>query len=49
MKYIQTTYLLQLVHLDYITIEMTEGGKGVHILIITDHCMRYAQALITSS
>ena len=37
------THLLQLVHLDYLTIEVTEGGKDVHELIITDHFMRYVQ------
>ena len=49
MENIQTTYPLQLVHLDYLTIKTTEGGKDVHILIITDHFMRYAQALVMSS
>ena len=49
MENIQATYLLQLVHKDYLTIEMTEGGKDVHVLIITDHFMRYVQALVMSS
>ena len=49
MENIQATYPLELVHLDHLTIEMTEGGKDVHILIITDHFMRYAQALVASS
>ena len=49
MENIRATYPLQLVHLDYMTTEMMEGGKDVHILIITDHFMRYAQALATSS
>ena len=44
LKYI---YPLQLMHLDYLTIEMTKGGKDVHVLIITDHFMRYAQARVT--
>ena len=38
-----------LVHLDYLTIGRTEGGKDVYILIITDHLTRYAQALVPSS
>ena len=42
MKNRQATYPLQLVHLVYLTIEMTEGGKDVHVLIITDHFVRYA-------
>ena len=35
-------------NLDYLTIEMTEGGKNVQVLIITDHLMMYAQVLVTS-
>ena len=46
MENIQATYPLQLVHLDYLTIETTEGGKDGHVLIITDHFMM--QALVTS-
>ena len=34
--------------MDYLTIETTEGGKDVHILVITDHFTRYAQAIVTS-
>ena len=49
MENIQATYPLQLVHLKFLTIELTEGGKDVHILIITDDFMRYAQPLVTSS
>ena len=49
MENIQSTYSLQLVHLDYLMIKATEGGKHICMLIITDHFMRYAQALITSS
>ena len=49
MENIQATYPLQSVHVDNLTIEMTEGGKDVHILIITDHFRRYTQALVTSS
>ena len=35
--------------MDYLTIEANEGGKDVHILVITDHFTRYAQAIVTSS
>ena len=35
--------------MDYLTIKANEGGKDVHILVITDHFMHYAQAIITSS
>ena len=43
------THLLQIMHLDYLTINATEDGKDVHMLIITDHFMRYTLALVTSS
>ena len=49
MESIKSTHQLQLVHLDYLTIEVTVGRKDVHVLIITKHFMRYAQALVTSS
>ena len=48
MENIQATHLLQLVHLDYLMIRVTKGGKDVHMLVILDHFMRYIQALITS-
>ena len=40
---IQANHLLQLVHSDYFMIKVTEGGKDVHVFIITDHFTRYAQ------
>ena len=39
---IWATHSLHLVHLDYLIIKVTEGGKDVHVLIITDHFMKYA-------
>ena len=42
------TYPMELVHMDYLTTEDTEGGKDIHILVITDHFTRYAQAIVTS-
>ena len=45
---IQATHPLQLVYLDYLTIEITECGKDVHVLIITNHFTWYVQALVTS-
>ena len=49
MENVDATYPMELVHMDYLTIEATEGGKDIHILVITDHFTRYAQAIITSS
>ena len=43
---------LELVHIDYLTIEAptnSKSGKDVNVLIITDHFTRYAQDHITSS
>ena len=49
MENVDATYPMKLVHMDYLTIEATEGGKDIHILVITDHFTRYAQAIVTSS
>ena len=46
---VDATYPMELVHMDYLMIEANEGGKDVHILVITDHFTWYAQAIITSS
>ena len=40
MENTQATHLLQLIHLDYLMIEVTEGGKDVHVLVIMDHFMQ---------
>ena len=40
---------MELVHVDYLTIEVNKGGKDVHILVITNHFTYYAQAIGTSS
>ena len=49
MENIDETYPMELVHMDSLTIEANEGGKDVHISVITDHFTHYAQALVTSS
>ena len=48
MENVNVTYLMELVHMDYLAIGATEGGKHVHILVITGHFTRYAQAIVTS-
>ena len=40
---------MELVHIDYLTIESKTSEKDVNILIVTDHFTRYAQAYITHS
>ena len=32
---IKATYLMELIHLDYLTLETNEGGKGVNVLVLT--------------
>ena len=49
MENIDSPYPMELVHIDYLTIEANEGSKDVHILVITDHFMQYTQAIVTSS
>ena len=37
MKNVDATYPMELLHMDYLTIKANEGGKDVHILVITNH------------
>ena len=37
MENVNVTYPMELVHMDYLTIEASEGDKDVHILVITNH------------
>ena len=46
---VDATYPMELVHMDYLTIETNEGGKDIHILVITEHFTWYAQAIVTGS
>ena len=49
MENIDATYPMELVHMDYLMIEANEGGKDIHILVITEHFTWYAQAIVTRS
>ena len=40
---------MELVHMDYLTIEHGQTGQDVNILIITDHYSRFAQAVKTTN
>ena len=42
---IQTSYPLELIHLDFLTIG--QGTKTVNVLVITDHFTRYVQVYVT--
>ena len=46
---INVTRPLELVHIDFLTIEAPRKDKYVNILVVTDHFTRYAQAYITRS
>ena len=37
MENVDATCPMELVHMDYLTTKANEGGKDVHILVITDH------------
>ena len=39
---------LELVHIDFLMIDIPRNGKDVNVLVITDHFTRYAQAIITT-
>ena len=49
MENIDATYPMELVHMDYSSNGANEGGKDVHIPVITDHFTQYAQAIVTTS
>ena len=38
---------MELVHMDFLSVESGEADKDVYILIVTNHFTRYAQAFIT--
>ena len=48
MKPILIPYPMELIHLDFLTLEWKAGDtKSTNILVITDHFTKYAQAYIT--
>ena len=49
MENVEATYPMKLAHMDYLMMEANEGGKDIHILMITNLFTQYAQAIITSS
>ena len=46
---IDVTRPLELVHIDFLTIEPLKKDKDVNILVVTNHFTRYAQAYVTRS
>ena len=45
----QASYPMELVNIDYLTIESNKSEKDVSILVVTDHFTRLAQAFVTAS
>ena len=41
MESVDAMYPMELVHMDYLTVEANKGGKDIHILVITDHFTQY--------
>ena len=46
---ILATYPLQLVHIDFLTVENPKTGKDINVLVITDHFTWYMQVVVTTS
>ena len=46
---IKTSHPLELIHLDFLTIESGKTGKDVNILVVTHNFTQYAQAFVPPS
>ena len=44
---IETSYPMELVHMDFLTVGKPNTNKTINILIVTDHFTKYAQAYVT--
>ena len=44
-----TTYSMELVCIDFLTLESGKTDKGINVLVVTDHFTCYAQAYVTPS
>ena len=49
MSSIVTTYPLELIHMNFLTIEAPNLVKDVNILVVMDHFTSFAQAFVTHS
>ena len=46
----ETSYPLEIVHMDFLTIGSKKDlNKDINVLVITDHFTRYVQAFVTTS
>ena len=44
---ILTSYPLEMIHMDFLSIGQADQSKSLNVLVITDHFTRYAQAVVT--
>ena len=50
METIETSYPLELIHMDFLKIGSKRGpSKDINVLVVTDRFTRYMQGLITSN
>ena len=50
METIETSYPLELIHMDFLTIGSKRGPlKDINVLVVTDRFTRYAQGFVTSN
>ena len=47
MKPILCSYLMELVHIDFLTVGHPKSERQINLMVITDHFTRYAQAYVT--
>ena len=47
MKPILCTYLMELVHIDFLTVGRPESEKQINLMAVTDHFTQHAQAYMT--
>ena len=46
---IEASYPMELVHMDYLTIEPNKSEKDINVLVVTDHFTRLVQACVTQT
>ena len=44
---IETSYPMELVHMDFVTIGKVGEAKALNVLVVTDHFTKYTQAFVT--
>ena len=48
MSPVKVTHPLELVHMDFLSVESGKNTKDIDILVVTDHFTKYSQAYVTS-